>query len=114
MSGAMSEAESRAVDELMGSLPMVKLAFVFFMVASSWTLLSILTAVVSDNMMSTTGEDEAEQKLEGDDEDRAEHRRDLTQLFTRMDTANDGEVHLEDTKSFLKKKDNAIESAKRC
>lgn len=35
-------------------------AFVFFMVTSSWTLLSILTAVVSENMISTTSGQEKE------------------------------------------------------
>eukprot|EP00438_Fugacium_kawagutii_P034699 Skav231170 [mRNA] locus=scaffold3252:311661:317917:- [translate_table: standard] len=37
-----------------------KTAFVFFMVTSSWTLLSILTAVVSENMISTTSGQEKE------------------------------------------------------
>ena len=35
------------LQDIMESIPTFKFAFVFFMVTSSWTLLSILTAVAS-------------------------------------------------------------------
>merc|ERR1719172_377244 len=73
MSGAESDEEAHAIDSLMTALPTVKFAFIFFMVTSSWTLLSILTAVVSDNMISTTGQQEEEMRITQDDEDRADH-----------------------------------------
>merc|ERR1719359_2222164 len=81
MSGAESDEEAQAIDSLMTALPTVKFAFIFFMVTSSWTLLSILTAVVSDNMISTTGQQVEELKIASDDEDRQEHKRELRKLF---------------------------------
>jgi len=67
MSGAESEDEAAAIDDLMVQLPLLKFAFVFFMITSSWTLLSILTAVVSENMISTTGQQEYEMQLASDE-----------------------------------------------
>merc|ERR1712110_661029 len=63
MSGADSHESSQAIDDLMSTFPVVKFTFVFFMVTSSWTLLSILTAVVSENMVSTSGKQDMELQL---------------------------------------------------
>merc|ERR1719174_1477071 len=108
MSGAQSDEEAYAIDELMTSLPSVKFAFVFFMVTSSWTLLSILTAVVSDNMISTTGQQVEEMKIASDDEDRIEQTRELRKLFDSIGTEGDGLVRERDVTEFLKDKDNAL------
>merc|ERR550534_2589940 len=63
MSGASSDHEAAAIDNILETLPTLKFAFVFFMITSSWTLLSILTAVVSENMISTTREQEAQLRI---------------------------------------------------
>lgn len=73
MSGAQSDAEAAALDSIMDDIPTFKFAFVFFMVTSSWTLLSILTAVVSENMISTTSGQEKEILLMSEEEDRKRH-----------------------------------------
>merc|ERR1712072_203685 len=91
MSGAQSDVESKAIDQLMTTLPTVKFAFIFFMVTSSWTLLSILTAVVSENMIATTGQQEEEQRITSDDDDRAEHIADLKELFSPLIKKDDSE-----------------------
>merc|ERR1719387_1457749 len=44
--------------------PFFRVIFVIFMVASSWSLLSILTAVVSDNMIAVTQQQNTEIKEE--------------------------------------------------
>jgi len=114
MSGASSDQEVNAVDELMKSVPSVKFAFVFFMISSSWTLLSILTAVVSENMISTTGEQQVEMKLVASEEDRARHIQKLSDLFLIIDTTGDGLVSQEELHEFLSHEANALATAKSC
>merc|ERR1719327_2356997 len=81
MTGAPSGEEEEAIDWLMQTIPSIKFGFIFFMVTSSWTLLSILTAVVSETMISTTGEQEEELRMASDEEDRNQHRDQLQKLF---------------------------------
>jgi len=52
------------IEPLFQALPMSKLVFVLYMVVSSWAILSILTAVVAENMINATDAHRAE--LEGD------------------------------------------------
>merc|ERR1719245_2984257 len=92
MSSGLPDDEMAALDELMDQLPAAKFAFVFFMVTSSWTLLSILTAVVSENMISTTEQQEALMRMATAEEDRKEQLRALKALFQDMDENGDGTV----------------------
>jgi len=114
MSGAASDDEATAIDELMKALPTVKFAFVFFMITSSWTLLSILTAVVSENMITCTGQQEEEMKLAHAEEDREAHTKDLKDLFSSIDESGDGEVDQAEIKKFLDDTSKAMETAKLC
>lgn len=107
MSGAESNDESAAIDALMQTVPAAKCAFVFFMVFSSWTLLPILTAVISENMISTTAEQESEMKLQSDEEDRIHHHEQLRKLFHAVDEDNSGEVDMSELISFISDKENA-------
>mmetsp|Transcript_109338 Transcript_109338/g.210178 ORF Transcript_109338/g.210178 Transcript_109338/m.210178 type:complete len:520 (+) Transcript_109338:2-1561(+) len=84
------------------------------MITSSWTLLSILTAVVSDNMISTTGAQEEEIKIQNAEEDRCEHVERLTELFNIIDSGGDGQVEREEIEEFLCDRENAILTARRC
>ncbi|CAE7368957.1 OGT [Symbiodinium natans] len=114
MSGAQSDSESAALDSIMDNIPTFKFAFVFFMVTSSWTLLSILTAVVSENMISTTSSQEKEIQLMSEEEDRKRHIEDLKELFKEINTRGDGIVREKDLMHFLSIPDNAYETAKMC
>jgi len=114
MSGSPSDDEAHALDALMVELPTIKFAFVFFMITSSWTLLSILTAVVSENMISTTGEQEYEMKLASDEEDRAHLTNELRELFEIIDISGDGHVDKNELHTFLSCKENAVRCAKSC
>ena len=60
------------------------------MVTSSWTLLSILTAVVSENMISTTEEQKKLLKLLTTEQDQLEHIEELKQLFADIDANGNG------------------------
>jgi len=114
MSGAQSDEESTAIDSLMTTLPTIKFAFIFFMVTSSWTLLSILTAVVSDNMIATTHLEADEAKIASDEEDRETHKKELQELFEMIDRSGDGFVEEDDIIEFLKDPEQALRTAKSC
>ncbi|CAJ1394592.1 unnamed protein product [Effrenium voratum] len=114
MSGAQSDSESAALDSIMDNIPTFKFAFVFFMVTSSWTLLSILTAVVSENMISTTAVQEKEIQLMSEEEDRRKHIADLKELFQEINITGDGIVRERDLTRFLRDTSNAQQTAKMC
>lgn len=114
MSGAQSDAEAAAMDELMARLPTIKFAFVFFMVTSSWTLLSILTAVVSENMITTTGQQEEELKIATAEEDRRQHIKELKELFSTIDITGDGTLEEKEILGWLNDRRNMLMTAKKC
>merc|ERR1719191_1613165 len=101
MSGAQSDTDAAAIEWIMGKIPTVKFVFVFFMVTSSWTLLSILTAVVSENMITTTEKQEEEMKLTTAEEDRLAHIEELKELFGEMDNDGDGTIDEKELRNFL-------------
>merc|ERR1719276_283772 len=92
MNGVLSDTDAEAIDTLMGKMPTLKFALVFFMITSSWTLLSILTAVVSENMISTTRDQEEELRLAFAEEERQSRMQTLRELFHEMDLSCDGTV----------------------
>merc|ERR1740129_501929 len=101
MSSGLPDDEMAALDELMDQLPAAKFAFVFFMVTSSWTLLSILTAVVSENMISTTGMQEEELGIQTAEEDRALHVKKLMELFENVGSKGRGTLTTSELDEFL-------------
>jgi len=114
MSTAASEQESAAIDELVAKLPSVKFAFVFFTVTSSWMLLSILTAVVSETMISTTGQQEYELQIAYDELDRTRHLKELQQLFKQLDVYENGKLDERSLMNFLADAQHAQKCAKSC
>eukprot|EP00931_Biecheleriopsis_adriatica_P044464 TRINITY_DN25436_c0_g3_i2.p1 TRINITY_DN25436_c0_g3~~TRINITY_DN25436_c0_g3_i2.p1 ORF type:complete len:694 (+),score=109.66 TRINITY_DN25436_c0_g3_i2:80-2083(+) len=114
MSGNSSDKEASAIENIMARTPELKFVFVFFLVSSSWTLLSILRAVVSENMLSTTGEQEKELALCSAEDDRKEHIKALRELFSVIDDKGDGSIREEDVLDFLKDKMRAAQTAKMC
>jgi len=114
MSGALSDFETESIDDLMIALPTIKFAFIFFMVTSSWFLLSILTAVVSDHMISNTVQQVEQIKIASDEEDRAYHKKELKDLFNSIDKGGDGSVKEEQVLEFLSDTDNSFKMAHCC
>merc|ERR1712124_148722 len=94
MSGEQTDRDAVVIDQLMGAAPGVRFVFVWFTVISSWTLLSILTAVVSDNMISTTHKQEKMLKLMNADQDFQEHLDELQALFRHMDLDGNGTLEV--------------------
>uniref|UniRef100_A0A6V0K7Z6 EF-hand domain-containing protein n=1 Tax=Zooxanthella nutricula TaxID=1333877 RepID=A0A6V0K7Z6_9DINO len=101
MSGAASDDEAESIDALMKKLPQVKFMFVFFMVTSSWTLLSILTAVVSENMISTTGQQEEEFRLANAEKEREIKTESLMALFSDVDADKSGSIDIQELTAFV-------------
>ena len=62
------------------------------MVTSLWTLPSILAAVVSETMISSTGAEVEDMKIASAEEDREAHVCTLLELFNSIDTGGDGSV----------------------
>jgi len=114
MSAAASDQESDAINQLVSELPGLKFAFVFFMITSSWMLLSILTAVVSETMISTTGQQEYELQITSDELDRARHLQELQLLFKQLDVKNNGKLDEASLMNFLGDEGNANKCAKSC
>jgi len=74
-----------ALEPLFEVLPISKLVLCLYTVISTWGILSILTAVVSENMINATDAQRSEQeKLESDEEDRQKEEQ-LRNLFRAID-----------------------------
>merc|ERR1712137_588089 len=69
-----------------------KLLFILFMVVSNWMVLAILTAVVSENMISATDEHARVEKEEEDTKKALASSQELMRLFHTIDTHNDGMI----------------------
>lgn len=114
MSGSSTLEESAALDELTRDFTIARFGFVFFMVFSSWTLLSILTAVVSENMITTTGAQQLEMKIMASEEDRRTHIEQLNQLFLALDEDGDGFICAGELDNFLEDSSIRRETARTC
>lgn len=114
MSGAASDTELEALDDLMADLPLLKVGFVLVMIATSWTLLSILTAVVSENMITSTGKQEEEMRNACAEESRRDVVRELTELFIAADTGGNGIVERAELQVFCNDRTNALQVAHTC
>lgn len=114
MSGATSDVEDYALDAVLQASAAGRVAYAFFMVVTSWTLLSILTAVVSDTMISTTREQESEMRVIEAEKERMEHINELRDLFETIDTSSSGVLAQEKLDVFLQSEENSMNTARIC
>jgi len=78
-----------------------RLLFASFMVISNWAILAILTAVVSENMMSASNKFlEEEEKRTDAEEEKKNHDR-LLQVFRENDDNNNGDISKEEWLGML-------------
>jgi len=112
MCGVASAEESLAVDMVMSSAPCAKFALVFFMITSSWTLLSILTSVVSEEMLHSTDFFFGEEKITESNAARKEHRRKIEDLFEDLDSDHCGTITDRKLEEFFANPKNAARAAK--
>merc|ERR1719215_565580 len=114
MNGAQSSEESQAIDMLMHEVPIVKFWFVFFMITYTWTLLSILTAVVSENMIMTTTAQEVSDKMRQAENDR-QHQVDILEgIFVEIDQNGDGRMEERELREYFSQPDNWRRCAASC
>eukprot|EP00446_Apocalathium_sp_SHHI-4_P084760 CAMPEP_0177474390 /NCGR_PEP_ID=MMETSP0369-20130122/22435_1 /TAXON_ID=447022 ORGANISM="Scrippsiella hangoei-like, Strain SHHI-4" /NCGR_SAMPLE_ID=MMETSP0369 /ASSEMBLY_ACC=CAM_ASM_000364 /LENGTH=474 /DNA_ID=CAMNT_0018949365 /DNA_START=1 /DNA_END=1426 /DNA_ORIENTATION=- len=102
MNGAQSDKDAEAIDSLMNRFPLLKFGFVFFLITSSWTLLSILTAVVSENMIHTTSQQDKLLQIQAAEETHKEHVQQLRELFSEMDLDSDGSITKNELETYMK------------
>jgi len=114
MSGAAGDAETGALSTIMSDFPAVKLGFVFFLVTSSWILLAVMNAVLTENFISTTAKQEAELKLSTFEEDRAEQRKKLKDVLGEIDEDHDGLLHENQVLEIFKDEDRARVMSRDC
>lgn len=81
-----------SVIEPIKSLLVGRLLFAGFMVVSNWAILAILTAVVSENMMSASNKFLAEEEKREDDEAEKKNHDRLLDIFRENDSTKDGQV----------------------
>lgn len=80
------------LEPLFSTLPMSKLVYTAFTIISSWAILSILTAVVSENMINSTNQllaDEKEQETKAQCEER---KKSMSEIFDKIDTNHDDRI----------------------
>lgn len=93
--------DTEPVEPLFEALPISKLAFVLYMVISSWAILSILTAVVSENMIRATEHNRSELDQEQAFTQDRTVREYLGKLFSDADTDNSNELGEEEFEGML-------------
>merc|ERR1712032_1098349 len=84
------------------------------MVSSSWTLLSILTAVVSESMISSTRSQSQEYDMAHAEEESIAHMEALKKMFSLVDKEADGKISKEGLHKFAKIKSNGRICAQLC
>jgi len=90
------------LDPLLNSLPITKVVFMIFVMISEWAMLSILTAVVSENMIAVTEARKQEQESAEQVDKEKEKADELNDIFTHMDLNKDGAINLMEFDAMLK------------
>jgi len=89
------------VEPLFEALPLSKLVCVLYMVVSSWAILSILTAVVSENMINATDAHRLEVDGEASINEEREARQFLHDALSKADKNADGDLGWEEFQELL-------------
>merc|ERR1712216_283245 len=98
-----------ALTPLFMVMPLSEIIFCGYMVISNWAILSILTAVVSENMLNTTEKvrEEAQEEQDRKDEERSEVK--LEELFKRVDHDESGFLTQSEFNALVKQKTTLVE-----
>lgn len=90
-----------SLEPLFVALPWSKVVLFLYTVLSTWGILSILTAVVSENMISTTNAVEAEEEELQQREDSERKEQELLNIFEQMDHDGNGFVCKDEYRKML-------------
>jgi hypothetical protein len=93
--------DQSVLEPLFEHAPLSKFIFVVFMIMTNWSILSILTAVVSENMIKVTEHNEKE-RAEVERQRREERQYDrLMEIFASLDKDGSGDLDLTEFKRIL-------------
>jgi hypothetical protein len=94
---------------LLEIMPIMKLVFCLFMITTSWAILSILTAVVSENMIAVTEKTKEEREAAEEGEHVRRTNVKLTEIFGSLDEDNSGALNETEFSMLLKDQNLAEE-----
>lgn len=89
------------LDPLLDSLPFTKAVFMLFVMISEWAMLSILTAVVSENMILVTESRAKEETLQAETIEEATRDEQLHMLFAKLELNSQGSICLREFDELL-------------
>jgi hypothetical protein len=93
--------DQSVLEPLFDHAPLTKVIFVVFMIMTNWSILSILTAVVSENMISVTEQNEKERaEVERMQAEERQNLR-LEEIFASLDKDGSGDLDLAEFKNIL-------------
>eukprot|EP00746_Dinoflagellata_sp_MGD_P015708 gnl/MRDRNA2_/MRDRNA2_135022_c0_seq1.p1 gnl/MRDRNA2_/MRDRNA2_135022_c0~~gnl/MRDRNA2_/MRDRNA2_135022_c0_seq1.p1 ORF type:complete len:727 (+),score=129.43 gnl/MRDRNA2_/MRDRNA2_135022_c0_seq1:207-2387(+) len=81
----LMNGEISPVEALLDNVPSMKVVYALYMVATCWAILSILTAVVSENMMSVQEEFNSEKRVAQEEIEEKKNLDKLLQLLSELD-----------------------------
>jgi len=87
----LMNGDIQVVDEILGSW-IGRLLFIMFMVVSNWSILAILTSVVSDGMINTTTQITLEENRMAEEQISKEHAEILAGMFAPRDPEETGHI----------------------
>lgn len=90
------------LDPLFVNAPATKFIFVAFMIITNWSILSILTAVVSENMITVTEQNERERAEIERQEREARKTKQLHEIFDSLDKDRSGDLDLHEFERILR------------
>lgn len=97
MNGSQSD-----LDPFFEASPVLKLAFVVFIIVANWAILAILTAVVSENMIRATEAAELSEASVRNEEMREANLARLERIFNTIDMNHDGVIDWEEYQVMLR------------
>jgi len=93
------------LEPLFLALPAAQFFFMVFTVLSSWAILSILTAVISEKMMKAALDYETEEAEKDSEIQEAHTQAEMEKFFDMFDKDHDGKLTLEEWKEMMQEKD---------
>jgi voltage-gated sodium channel len=96
--------DQSVLEALFHDVPLMKVVFVVFIIITNWSILAIVTAVVSENMITVTEENQMERDAEEKllKEERAVAR--LEEIFASLDKDGSGDLDLAEFSNLLNDK----------
>ncbi|CAE7733548.1 unnamed protein product [Symbiodinium necroappetens] len=100
-------ADTQPLDPLLNAMPISKLFTAWFMILSNWAILAILTAVVSENLISACTDHRKQQE----DAKQLKQRQKLKEIFYKMDQQGDSNRKVSETEFNRRLNDGEVKES---